>query len=293
MKFEEFKIIFDQLIFQNDRSHLINNIATNKDRFVGLFRSTTPAAKLAQNVSQSREIRFGDAFERVIEKLLEEQSWTPLDKLVKGLSGETLSVDQLLLDETGGVVLVEQKVRDDHDSTKRHGQIQNFEKKIQALKSSRGSSFKSAFFYFIDPSLKKNRGFYAPKISEFAAKYGVSVYLAYGDEFFEKIAYPSLWTEITDHLERWRSELPQIPSLSFDSEPERTVSELIENTPPSSFLKLFEDVDIRREILPILFPDGVALPLLSDAYVKAGARKSGELASAIKAFLKDQNSLRS
>lgn len=58
------------------------------------------------------------------------------------------------------VYFIEQKIRDAHDSTKRHGQINNFEKKVTAsLKAYKETELK-CYTYSIDPILTKNKRFY-------------------------------------------------------------------------------------------------------------------------------------
>jgi len=39
---------------------LLEKVAKNPERFIGLFRPTKPPAKLLQHYTQSQEIRFGD-----------------------------------------------------------------------------------------------------------------------------------------------------------------------------------------------------------------------------------------
>lgn len=62
--------ILNKHVFDEEKPYLVKNIVANPERFVGVFRSTTPRLKLIQNLLQSREIRFGDALEEIIEKLL-------------------------------------------------------------------------------------------------------------------------------------------------------------------------------------------------------------------------------
>lgn len=54
--------------FEKSKADLLEKIASLPSRYIGLFRPTKPKAKILQNLLQSHEIRFGDAFERVIEE---------------------------------------------------------------------------------------------------------------------------------------------------------------------------------------------------------------------------------
>src|SRR5947207_9299832 len=86
--------IFDILnrhVFNEDKAALIQTIANNPDRFVGVFRSTTPRLKLLQNLLQSREIRFGDALEEVISVMLAEIGFINLPNSILASSDENVS----------------------------------------------------------------------------------------------------------------------------------------------------------------------------------------------------------
>ncbi len=70
-----------------------------------------------QNLLQSHEIRFGDAFEKLIEEYLIENNFTILDNNFTDSAGNRLNVDQFFK-KNNHYYFIEQKVRDDHDSTK-------------------------------------------------------------------------------------------------------------------------------------------------------------------------------
>jgi hypothetical protein len=95
---------------------LIEKISNYPDRYVGLFRLTKPKAKILQNLLQSNEIRFGDALEILFETYFEQLGFTVLEKRI-GDGRECLDLDQIFRNEKF-VYFIEQKVRDDHDSTK-------------------------------------------------------------------------------------------------------------------------------------------------------------------------------
>ena len=80
MKFEKFKKILNKKIFEESKTDLIKKIANSPERYIGLFRPTKPKAKIIQNLTQSNEIRFGDAFEILIEEYLKENNFEILNK---------------------------------------------------------------------------------------------------------------------------------------------------------------------------------------------------------------------
>jgi hypothetical protein len=98
MVYEEFEDIFNTTIFETSKPDLIRKIATYPERYVGLFRPTKAKAKIIQNLLQSHEIRFGDAFEILIEKYLQESDFNILDKRFKD-NGDTLELDQMFSDD--------------------------------------------------------------------------------------------------------------------------------------------------------------------------------------------------
>jgi len=148
--------ILNYKIFDEMKSYLIKNLAENPERFVGLFRSTTPSLKLLQNLLQSREIRFGDALEEIIRAFISQMGFINLDRILIPEGKKKLDCDQYFSDvEKNVFYLIEQKVRDDHDSTKKSGQIENFEKKLKFLKDKHQHIV--GIMYFIDPSHKKTK----------------------------------------------------------------------------------------------------------------------------------------
>jgi len=56
INYQEFKNIFDTMIFSKSKSDLLDKVSKNPDRYVGLFRPTKPHAKLLQNLLHSNEI---------------------------------------------------------------------------------------------------------------------------------------------------------------------------------------------------------------------------------------------
>lgn len=73
MRYKEFAAILNDAIFEKSKSDLLSKIAKHPERYVGLFRPSKPKAKVMQNLLQSHEIRFGDSFEVLISKYLEEK----------------------------------------------------------------------------------------------------------------------------------------------------------------------------------------------------------------------------
>ena len=219
LEYEVFKDIFDEKIFAKSKPDLLKKVAEYPDRYVGLFRPTKPEAKLLQNLLQSNEIRFGDAFEVAIKQYFINAGWQPLPQKIMSKEGDALDIDQLLMKDDK-VLFIEQKVRDDHDSTKKRGQISNFEKKLEALVDIYGDKVTWGFFYFIDPSLIKNRNFYQPELAKLQESWGVRLSVSYGQDMFDQLGYPNIWLDIMANLQKWRHDIPDLPNVNFDTNPE-------------------------------------------------------------------------
>lgn len=182
---------------------------------------------MLQNLLQSNEIRFGDAFEVAIKQYFINEGWQPLPQKITSKEGDALDIDQLLIKDDK-VLFIEQKVRDDHDSTKKRGQISNFEKKLEALVDIYGDKVTWGFFYFIDPSLVKNRNFYRPELQKLQESWGVHLSVSYGQDMFNQLGLPHVWPDIMNNLQKWRQDIPDLPNVNFDSNPEN----LVQTSPP-------------------------------------------------------------
>ncbi|MFZ8227514.1 hypothetical protein ACO1II_02830, partial [Mycoplasmopsis bovis] len=135
INFDEFSNLLKENITLNedDCFKILNKIINNPNRYVGVFRITGAKAKLMQNISQSNEIMFGNFLEKIINKYLKITGYVNLNNEIQ-TNGEILKIDQLVKKDND-IFIIEQKVRDDHDSTKKRGQIDNFLKKYNHVKT--------------------------------------------------------------------------------------------------------------------------------------------------------------
>ncbi len=280
MEYNQFVEVFERRIFANSYSKLLTSLAKNPDRFVGIFRSSKPLHKLSQNLSQSREIKFGDAFEEVIELYLSNNGFSIKEKNLTH-NGNSLRVDQYF-ERDNHVYFAEQKVRDDHDSTKKTGQMDNFLEKERVITHENPGKSCKGFFYFIDPSLKKNRNYYYYRLKEESI---IASELSYGSEFFDSIEMTNEWNEIITHLTIWRDNLPDMLNLNFDTF-EGAFDE-VKELQPSIWKKLFTHTKIIEEIFPIIFPNGT---LLNNIYRdKINVSSWIEVSQTIKNYLTEKN----
>jgi hypothetical protein len=108
-------------------------------------------------------------------------------------------------------------VRDDHDSSKKTGQVDNFEKKLRKLKSEYGSNL-IGIMYFIDPSLSKNRNYYRGRLQEISVQLGIETRICYNGELFTMLNNGSddWWKLLESTLLQWRDQIPTSVNLNCD-----------------------------------------------------------------------------
>lgn len=73
MPYEEFKRKLDEKIKSDDDFYyeLLVTVIKNPNRYTGIFRLSNAKTKLVQNVTQSREIKFGDFMEEIVTDYIE------------------------------------------------------------------------------------------------------------------------------------------------------------------------------------------------------------------------------
>jgi len=265
LDFEITKNKFNTKIFENSRYNLILKMSKYPERYTGIFRSTLPKDKLIQNISQSHEINFGDAMELLIEDIFCLYDYITLEKKYTISNGETLSFDQLFsLDNR--IIFIEQKVRDDHDSTKKRGQVENFVKKLEHLIN---LGYKkenvTSYMYFIDDAFKKNKKYYDSQMIELSND-GFDCKAVYGEELFEKENILDGWSSgVVAFLKLWRENLPGTPELNFDLSPEATFNEL-KQLKVGQLIKLLKNNEIIENYFPLMFPNKTTLQFLLEDY---------------------------
>lgn len=183
---------------------LLKTVIDNPSRYCGLFRLSNAKTKLIQNTTQSQEIKFGDLIEEVITEYLSRLGYQNFEKnLGIDSNGDELNVDQYFTDGEK-LYIVEMKIRDDHDSTKKRGQYSNFRKKINLVREKNPNKRIDASMWFVDDSLHKNRNYYKAQMNN-ENYVNCDLHLYYGKEFFDSLINGSeAWAELIDILTRYR-----------------------------------------------------------------------------------------
>lgn len=262
MNYDHFVRVFNRRIFDGAIESLISSMAKSPARFVGIFRSTPPKAKVLQNISQSQEIKFGDALEEIIGMYLEENDFILHPKVLHKADGVELHLDQHF-QKDDKFFFSEQKVRDDHDSTKKAGQFKNFSDKLAFLEKQYDPNKLTGFFYFIDPEFRKNFNYYNGEMNKLQRSTNSKVKLHYGSEFFDYLGLEHVWTEICEYLTEWRNTVPDFPTLNLDEDPDETLQAMLA-CKPKELLTILENNQLYDTILEELFPEKSSLKLLLD-----------------------------
>ncbi|MCL2598884.1 MAG: restriction endonuclease [Firmicutes bacterium] len=246
----------------------MESVANSPNRYIGLFRPTKPTTKLIQNITQSHEIKFGDALEEIFTTYFEVLGYQNLTKRIVLENNEIYHIDQLFL-QNNIIYMIEQKVRDDHDSTKKRGQFQNFENKFFEVSKRYPSNQIMPIMWFVDKSLVKNKNYYLTEMQRMDKHYQCNASLCYGEQLFDNQIIAGIniqiWNELLVHLKLWKDELPEMPEINFDNNFEEVIDE-IKEIKPSVIRRLFENENIKNQILPILFPNGETLSGLKEQY---------------------------
>jgi hypothetical protein len=260
MDYSKFCEILNNHIFKDEKIELLKKIVDYPERFTGLFRPSKPGTKILQYLLQSHEIRFGEALEEIFEEILRCLGYSILPKIITTNKQEQLSLD-LFFTDGENYYFIEQKIRDDHDSTKKRGQIQNFEAKLEELFRKYENKI-IGIMYFIDPDLDKNKNFYENELNRLNEYYGISLYLFYGKELFEFLGVPEYWDKLLQWLKAWKESLPEIPEINFDRESQQSFEE-IKTLEIRYWRKLLENDKLWEEgIIKAIFKNGTTLKLI-------------------------------
>lgn len=215
MEYYKFKKILDEKMYSTDfHIKLIKDMKKSFKRFFSEYRISNFHDKLIQNRTQALEIKFGKTMEFIISEYLKENGFLKLENKFN-TNDNKYDIDQYF-EKNGTYYIVEQKIRDDHDSTKKRGQFDNFKQKINYLNIEKSNSHKSASMYFIDGALAKNKKYYSEEMKKLTLEYPmISFNLFYGKEFFDFFQMPNSHTELLHHINMYKNEMDNVSTLNM------------------------------------------------------------------------------
>ena len=263
--YESFSKFLNEIIFGKSKLELLEKLYKKPERFIGIFRPTKPKGKVLQHLLTSQEIKFGNAMEHIITEYLRIKGVEILPNKYQSTTGKKLDVD-ICFKFNNEIFVVELKIRDDHDTSKKVGQAQNFEQKIDTVLSKyNDENSLIGVFYFVDPSLTKNAKYYREYFNKTTEQLGVKIEICYGKEFFTLLIMEEVWDEICEYLIKWKEGIPELPEVNFDLDAEQSFND-IKDFSPMMFLNLFENEEIFNEIILTIFPQKKTLFLLNDYF---------------------------
>ncbi|MCS6958345.1 MAG: hypothetical protein RMK75_07840 [Aquificaceae bacterium] len=267
--------ILNDAIFSKDKYELLRKIVDNPERFTGLLRPTKPYGKVIQFLLQSHEIKFENALQKVIGYAIEQLGYNvEMEKEYK-LNNEPLVIDMIISKDR--TIIVEMKIRDDHDSTKKRGQISNFERKIEAFISHNPETKVESVLYFVDPTIRKNEAFYRKALSDISRFYTIDTHLLYGGELFEFLGRVDVWHSIVECLKLWKKTIPDLPNVDYDSDVNDTVN-ILRSLSLADWRKLIENDELWEEdgIISRLFKNGDSLRVTCQMFENHGQGRLSE-----------------
>lgn len=177
-----------------------------------------------------------------------------------------MSLDQYFSDSgQSHYYLIEQKVRDDHDSSKKRGQIDNFRAKLEFLKR-RHESALTGIMYFIDPSLTKNKNHYMYELTSLSNTLDIPLYLFYNGELFEHLGDRTVWDTLSNALIIWRDTVPQEINLDCDIDFATSLRELRVLEAVVWYKLALNDALWENGVVQCIFPTGTILEQLSHEF---------------------------
>lgn len=246
LEYKRFEEIISSSIFNDLSFKLLESLADNPERFTSRYRLSTPSQKLVQYLSQSIEIKFGNTLEKIFKEYFIECG---VNYLERRSVDNTLDFDHLFL-YNNKIVLVEQKIRDDHDSTKKVGQVENYFKKLDYIKKMYPNYEIISVMWFIDDSMSKNRNYYIEKIGLDHLIYGEKM-SGILDSVNPNIAHIDIWDNFHNNLKRYKEELDSRYTYIFNCEDKNIDYSLLGSTAIKNLLS--NDIII-KEIFPIITP---------------------------------------
>jgi hypothetical protein len=187
-------------------------------------------------------------------------------------------IDELFIHEDK-IFLIEVKVKDDHDSTKKVGQFINFVNKYKAIKEIYGDNYKIVpVMWFLDDFFKKNYKYYLKSINEMNNEYNCNASLCYGVQIFQiyNCLNINIWNEIIEYLTKYRLGLRTKSYSNFDKLTKNEFNN-IKDIQYNIFYKFLTNKNVIDEILPILSPKGIFIKKLFEFFKTHENKKYNKL----------------
>lgn len=266
---KDYEKIMDEKIPSNFIESTIKKLADNPERLVGVLHANTFELGSIVSFGISRNNSFGNAIESVFREIVtSKKGWISKPthynlsdyKLTTKIPArkKILAVDQVF-SYNDTVLFIEQKIRDDHDTSKWVGQWNNFELKLKVLTEIYKEKSVIGVMWMIDNNFHRNEDNYRSKMKSLNDSLRNSAILCYGEEIdniFNKIDGKNniYFNEFLDFLTEWHDISIRVPDMNFDKFSYDSIQAFkhLTNKQAENF---FGNQDIIEEIFPIIFPN--------------------------------------
>ena len=214
MEYSKYKEILDVHLIIDDTTTFVESLIDTKDaanRLMTEFKITPLENRIMSKYLTSIQIKLGDALEDVFKEYLKEKGAIFLPRNFV----TNKDCDQIF-EYNGTTFLIEQKIRDDHDSSKKEGQITNYNVKKQVI-AEKVHNY-AACCWFIDPNFEKNKKYYSSVLNSNELYYGKEI-----ENFLNKIVFhdnrcDGFFDEFTNYIQKYSNDFSiyDLTNLTID-----------------------------------------------------------------------------
>lgn len=250
----------------------LDKLADSPDRLLGVLHANSFQMGSLVSFGYSRNNSYGNAIESVFSSIIEDNGWTIEDtkykfedynlpsSLKRRSDQKSIAIDQVFSNKDY-YVFIEQKIRDDHDTSKKTGQWANYEQKFRVLNEIIQDKKVIGIMWMIDDGFNRNKDFYSndEHMGKMNTEFPGQNFLIYGkdiDQLLNSLNSDNKpYFDVFDaFLKEWHSNAPKIPELDFDKFPYQ-VCNALDSMSEKDITNLFSNKQIITEAFPILFPN--------------------------------------
>lgn len=227
----------------------LDKIVINPQVFNSDLSANSFSLSLISSYGQSRNIKYGNAIEKVFSKILQENGWTIKNTNYKledySLTGidvgnptkKAVSVDHVISYEDK-VILIEQKIRDNHDTSKWEGQLENYKVKYTALEKIFSKDEKTVYgiMWMVDPTYHRNKDAYQSKLASLGNFPIDKNFVLIGHDIDEKLNElmdgdsKEYFEKLRSFLEGYHKQTAGVPDCNLESEKVEYCFKKLKNT---------------------------------------------------------------
>lgn len=272
-KIESLQRDMNEYVPTNFVESTLNKLAETPERLLGVLHANSFQMGSLVSFGYSRNNSYGNAIEKVFSSIIKDNGWNieptkykledyDLHNLSISIprNKKSIAVDQVFSNDSY-YVFIEQKIRDDHDTSKAPGQWANYELKFRILNEIIKHKTVIGIMWMIDDNFDRNKSFYSndEHMGKMQKEFPKQNFLLYGKQIDDKLNELSgntkkdYFSVFDEFLKEWHSNAPKIPNLNFDQYSFK-VSEAFDKMNKNKLESFFKNEQIIKEAFPILFP---------------------------------------